>query len=157
MIVDAEKNSAAQLASKDDKRITKVGKFIRPTRIDELPQFINIIKGEMSVVGPRPERKELIEKYSKYVEAFPYRTKVKAGLTGYAQIMGKYNSNPYNKLLYDLIYIQKFSVILDLKLILMTVKIMFVKDSTEGVDEEFDEFMECFKKTLPELSKDETD
>ena len=157
MIVDAEKNSAAQLASKDDKRITKVGKFIRPARIDELPQFINIIKGEMSVVGPRPERKELIEKYSKYVEAFPYRTKVKAGLTGYAQIMGKYNSNPYNKLLYDLIYIQKFSVILDLKLILMTVKIMFVKDSTEGVDEEFDEFMECFKKTLPELSKDETD
>ena len=71
--------------------------------------------------------------------------------------MGKYNSNPYNKLLYDLIYIQKFSVILDLKLILMTVKIMFVKDSTEGVDEEFDEIMECFKKTLPELSKDETD
>lgn len=156
MVVDAEKDSKAVLAAKNDDRITKVGRFIRPTRIDELPQFINIIKGEMSVVGPRPERKELIEKYSKYVKAFPYRTKVKAGLTGYAQIMGKYNSNPYNKLLYDLIYIQKFSVILDIKLVLMTVKIMFVKDSTEGVDEEFDEFIECFKMTLTELP-DETE
>ena len=155
MIVDAEKNNKAMLASKGDSRITRVGKFIRATRIDEIPQFINIIKGDMSVVGPRPERKELIEKYSKYVEAFPYRTKVKAGLTGYAQIMGKYNSNPYNKLLYDLMYVQKFSVILDLKLILMTLKIMFMKESTEGVDEEFDMFMETFKKTLSNKSAEE--
>lgn len=155
MIVDAEKNHKAVLASKEDSRITKVGKFIRATRIDEIPQFINIIKGDMSVVGPRPERKELIDKYSKYVEAFPYRTKVKAGLTGYAQIMGKYNSNPYNKLLFDLMYVQKFSVILDMKLILMTIKIVFMKESTEGVDEEFDMFMETFTKTLEKKSAEE--
>lgn len=146
MIVNAEKNDKAVLASKNDSRITKVGNFIRATRIDELPQLINIIKGDMSVVGPRPERKELIEQYSDIVEAFPYRMKVKAGLTGYAQLMGKYNSNPYNKLLFDLMYVQKFSLILDLRLILLTMKIVFMKESTEGVDEEFERFMETFNR-----------
>ena len=97
--------------------------------------------------------KELIEKYSKYVEAFPYRTKVKAGLTGYAQIMGKYNSNPYNKLLYDLMYVQKFSVILDMKLILMTLKIMFMKESTEGVDKAA-ENQKLADELLKELDQD---
>lgn len=147
MIVNAEKNNKAVLASKGDSRITKVGNFIRATRIDELPQLINIIKGDMSVVGPRPERKELIDQYTDVVEAFPYRMKVKAGLTGYAQLLGKYNSNPYNKLLFDLMYVQKFSIILDLRLILLTLKIVFMKESTEGVDEEFEIFMETFNKT----------
>lgn len=147
MVVDAEKNKGAVLAAKNDNRITKMGRVIRATRIDELPQFINIIKGDMSIVGPRPERKELIDEYCGYVEAFPYRTKVKAGLTGYAQVMGKYNSNPYNKLLFDLIYVQNFSLILDFKLILMTLKIMFIKESTDGVDEDLDEFIKTFNKT----------
>lgn len=146
MIVNAEKNQKAVLASKNDSRITKVGNFIRATRIDELPQLINIIKGDMSVVGPRPERKTLIDQYTDVVEAFPYRMKVKAGLTGYAQLMGKYNSNPYNKLLFDLMYVQKFSLLLDLRLILLTLKIVFMKESTEGVDEEFEIFMETFNK-----------
>lgn len=147
MIVNAEKNNKAVLAAKNDSRITKVGRFIRATRIDELPQLINIIKGDMSVVGPRPERKALIEQYTDVVEAFPYRMKVKAGLTGYAQLMGKYNSNPYNKLLFDLMYVQKFSLLLDLRLILLTLKIVFMKESTEGVDEEFEIFMETFNRT----------
>lgn len=147
MIVNAEKNNQAVLASKGDSRITKVGNFIRATRIDELPQLINIIKGDMSVVGPRPERKALIDQYTDVVEAFPYRMKVKAGLTGYAQLLGKYNSNPYNKLLFDLMYVQKFSIILDIRLILLTLKIVFMKESTEGVDEEFEIFMETFNKT----------
>ncbi|MCQ2471008.1 MAG: exopolysaccharide biosynthesis polyprenyl glycosylphosphotransferase [Clostridia bacterium] len=147
MIVNAEKNNKAVLASKNDSRITKVGKFIRATRIDEIPQLINIMKGDMSVVGPRPERKALIDQYSDIVEAFPYRMKVKAGLTGYAQLMGKYNSNPYNKLLFDLMYVQKFSLLLDLRLILLTLKIVFMKESTEGVDEEFERFIESFNRT----------
>ncbi|MCQ2479163.1 MAG: exopolysaccharide biosynthesis polyprenyl glycosylphosphotransferase [Clostridia bacterium] len=155
MIVNAEKNNKAVLASKDDARITKVGKFIRATRIDEIPQLINIIKGDMSVVGPRPERKALIDQYSDVVEAFPYRMKVKAGLTGYAQLMGKYNSNPYNKLLFDLMYVQKFSLLLDLRLILLTLKIVFMKESTEGVDEEFERFMEMFNRTKEKNSDED--
>lgn len=146
MIVDAEKNNKAVLAAKNDTRITKVGAFIRATRIDELPQLINILKGDMSIVGPRPERRELIEEYTDYIDAFPFRTKVKAGLTGYAQLYGKYNSNPYNKLLFDLMYVQKFSLLLDFQLILLTLKIVFIKESTDGVDEEFDIFMETFEK-----------
>ena len=146
MVVDAEKNNKAVLASKNDSRITKVGAFIRATRIDELPQLINILKGDMSIVGPRPERKELIDEYTNYIESFPFRTKVKAGLTGYAQLYGKYNSNPYNKLLYDLMYVQKFSLILDLQLILHTLKIIFIKESTDGIDEDFDIFIDTFYK-----------
>lgn len=154
MIVDAEKNNKAVLASKNDSRITKVGNFIRATRIDELPQLINIFRGDMSVVGPRPERKVLIEQYSDIIESFPYRMKVKAGLTGYAQLMGKYNSNPYNKLLFDLMYVQKFSLLLDVRLILLTLKIVFMKESTEGVDEEFDAFVEEFNRTREKNSKE---
>ena len=154
MIVDAEKNNKAVLASKNDSRITKVGNFIRATRIDELPQLINILKGDMSVVGPRPERKVLIDKYSDIIESFPYRMKVKAGLTGYAQLMGKYNSNPYNKLLFDLMYVQKFSLLLDIRLILLTLKIVFMKESTEGVDEEFEAFVEAFNRTKENNSKE---
>ena len=133
MIVNAE-NSGAQLADKNDDRITPVGKFIRRTRFDELPQLLNVIKGDMSLVGPRPERPELAAKYEKKMPEFRFRLKVKAGLTGYAQVMGKYNTTPYDKLKFDLMYIENQSILLDLRLILMTVKVIFLPESTEGVD-----------------------
>lgn len=136
MIVDAEKYSGAVLASEKDPRIIPVGRILRATRLDELPQLINILKGEMSVVGPRPERPELAAEIEKEVPEFFYRLKVKAGLTGYAQVYGKYNTTSYDKLKLDLMYIRKYSLLLDLKLILMTPKIMLMKESTEGVSAE---------------------
>lgn len=134
MIVDAEKNGQVIPATDYDPRITKVGRITRATRIDELPQIINILKGEMSIVGPRPERVEHVEKYTEEIPEFIYRTKVKGGLTGYAQIYGKYNTSAYDKLRLDLMYIEKYSIILDIKLILMTLQIMLRKESTEGFD-----------------------
>jgi len=134
MIVDAEKNGA-QFSSKNDSRITKVGKFIRSTRIDELPQLFNILKGDMSIVGPRPERQTYIDEFCKETPEFIYRLKVKAGLTGYAQIYGKYNTTPLDKLKLDLMYIESYSLLLDIRLIFLTLKIMFTKESTEGVEE----------------------
>lgn len=133
MIVDAEKNGP-QPAVDNDSRITPVGKVIRALRIDELPQILNILKGDMSIVGPRPERIEHVEKYSAEIPEFVNRYKVKGGLTGYAQVYGKYNTSAYNKLKMDLIYIQNYSLAMDFKLILMTVKILFKKESTEGFD-----------------------
>ena len=135
MIVDAEKDGKARLATKHDARITKVGKVIRSTRLDELPQLINVLKGDMSLVGPRPERAEYIEQYVKDMPEFTYRMKVKGGLTGYAQVYGKYNTSAYDKLKMDLMYIEGYSFLLDIKLILMTIKVMFMKMSTEGVSE----------------------
>lgn len=136
MIVNAEGDGKARLASQNDSRITPVGEFIRKTRLDELPQLINILKGEMSIVGPRPERPEIIKKYEESIPEFACRLKVKGGLTGYAQIYGKYNTTPYDKLKMDMMYIQNYSFWLDIQLILMTLKIMFIKESTEGVAEE---------------------
>lgn len=133
MIQNAEEESGARLASEYDERILPVGRFLRLTRLDELPQLINILKGEMSVVGPRPERPELAAEIEKEIPEFSYRLKVKAGLTGYAQVYGKYNTTAYDKLKLDLTYIRKYSIWLDLKLILMTPKIMLMKESTEGV------------------------
>ena len=135
MIVDAEKDGKARLATENDDRITPVGKFIRATRIDELPQFFNILRGDMSLVGPRPERPEIIKEYCETVPEFAYRTKVKAGLTGYAQVYGKYNTTSYDKLKLDLIYVSKCSILLDIQLILLTLKVIFLKESTEGLDE----------------------
>ncbi len=132
MIVDAEKDDRSVPATENDPRITPVGNIIRKLRFDELPQLFNILKGDMSFVGPRPERVEHHEEYTKLIPEFPFRNKVKAGLTGYAQVMGKYNTTAYDKLLLDLIYIQKFSFFLDFRLILLTVKIIFMKESTEG-------------------------
>lgn len=132
MIVDAEKFGEVIPATDRDPRITKVGNIIRATRIDELPQILNILKGDMSIVGPRPERLEHVEKYSKDIPEFSYRLKVKGGLTGYAQIYGKYNTSAYDKLRLDLMYIEKYSLLLDIKLILMTLQIMLRKESTEG-------------------------
>ena len=136
MIQDAEKDGHARLASEHDDRILPVGRFLRATRLDELPQLINVLKGGMSMVGPRPERPELAAEIEKELPEFPYRLKVKAGLTGYAQIYGKYNTTAYDKLKLDLTYIRNYSFFLDLKLMIMTPKIMLMKESTEGVIDE---------------------
>jgi len=131
---DAEKDGQARLAQKNDDRITPVGKVIRKCRIDELPQLFNILKGDMSFIGPRPERPEIIAQYVEVMPEFVYRMKVKAGLAGFAQVYGKYNTTPYDKLKLDLTYIENYSVLLDLKLMLLTLKVLFWPDSTEGVD-----------------------
>lgn len=134
MIVDAEKYAGAVLATEDDPRITKTGKVIRATRLDELPQLLNIVKGDMSIVGPRPERKVIADEYCKDIPEFAYRLKVRGGLTGYAQIYGKYNTSAYDKLRLDLMYIENYSFLLDIKLIILTMRIIFSKESTEGID-----------------------
>ena len=133
MIVDAEKDGVARLASRKDDRITPIGHVIRKLRLDELPQLINVWKGDMSIVGPRPERPEIEQEYEKLLPEFRYRLRVKAGLTGYAQILGKYNTTPQDKLLLDLMYIENWTILLDLKLIFMTLKVLFMPESTEGV------------------------
>lgn len=133
MRVDSEKEF--KRTTSDDDRITPIGKIIRPFRLDELPQLFNIFLGHMSVVGPRPEMKEIIEGYKETLPEFNLRHKVKAGLTGYAQIYGKYNTSAQNKLNMDLYYIEHYSVLEDIKLIAMTIKILFLRESTEGFSE----------------------
>ena len=136
MRVDAEKDGIARLSSgENDDRITPVGRIIRKFRLDELPQLINILKGDMSLVGPRPERPEIAAEYEKELPEFRLRLQVKAGLTGYAQVYGKYNTIPYDKLMMDLMYISHQGVFEDLRILLATVKILFMPDSTEGVGE----------------------
>ncbi len=134
MRVDSETKSGARLAAKGDSRVTPVGRVLRKIHFDELPQLFNIIKGDMSIVGPRPERPEIAAQYEKEIPEFSYRLKVKAGLTGYAQVYGKYNTKPYDKLKLDLTYIENYSILLDLQLVATTVKILFQKENTEGVD-----------------------
>lgn len=136
MVTDAEKQGAVIPCTDHDPRITKVGNIIRRFRIDELPQIFNILRGDMSVVGPRPERVEHVKKYCEEVPEFAYRMRVKGGLTGYAQIFGKYNTSAYDKLKLDLMYIENQSLLLDLKMILLTVKTLFIAESTEGFEEE---------------------
>ena len=132
MVVNSEKHGA-RLAKKNDSRITPIGRVIRRLHFDELPQLFNILKGDMAFVGPRPERREITDEYAKAIPEFPYRLKVKAGLTGYAQVYGQYNTVPYDKLKMDLTYITSYSVWLDIKLIILTVKILFQKEKSEGV------------------------
>ena len=134
MIVDSERHGA-RLAKAHDDRITPVGKVIRRLHFDELPQLFNILKGDMALVGPRPERKEITEEYSKAIPEFSFRLKVKAGLTGYAQVYGQYNTIPYDKLKLDLTYITSYSLWLDIKLMILTVKILFKKEKSAGVDD----------------------
>ena len=131
---DAEKDGVARLATENDDRITPVGHFIRKLRLDEIPQLFNILSGSMSIVGPRPERPEIASQYEENMPEFALRLQVKAGLTGYAQVYGKYNTPPYDKVQMDLIYVSTQSFLVDLKLILMTVKILFMKESTQGID-----------------------
>lgn len=151
MRVDAEKDGVARLASKGDERITPFGRFIRTVRIDELPQLFNIIKGDMSFIGPRPERPEIIKQYMEDMPEFAFRTKVKAGLAGYAQVYGKYNTTPYDKLKLDLTYIENYSVWLDIKLMLLTLKVLITPDSTEGVEKE----QKTALKNVPPQKEDE--
>ena len=135
MRVDAEKDGVARLSTGDnDDRITPVGRIIRKVRIDELPQLINILKGVMSIVGPRPERPEIAAQYEEVMPEFALRLQMKAGLTGYAQVYGKYNTTPYDKLQMDLMYIAEANVLNDLKIMLATVKVLFLSESTEGIE-----------------------
>lgn len=134
MVVNADKDGAVK-ATENDNRITPVGKIIRPLRLDELPQLFNILFGSMSFVGPRPERIENVYEYTNRFPDFDLRHRVKGGLTGYAQIYGKYNTTPEDKLKMDLIYIERYSLLLDIKLVMMTIKILFMRESTEGFDD----------------------
>lgn len=156
MIVDAEKEGKSIPATGRDPRITKVGHVIRATRVDELPQILNILKGDMSVVGPRPERLEHVQKYSESIPEFAYRLKVKGGLTGYAQIYGKYNTSPYDKLRLDLMYIENYSLLLDIKLILMTIRIMLKKESTEGFEKNL-ELEQLKQEALTQVERESED
>lgn len=133
MRVDSEKQGA-RLAMKKDDRVTPIGRVLRNIHFDELPQLFNIIKGDMSLVGPRPERPEIAEAYKRVIPEFDYRLKVKAGLTGFAQVYGKYNTTPYDKLKLDLTYIENYTFFLDIKLMFLTFKILFQKENTEGVE-----------------------
>ena len=153
MRVDAEKDGVARLASDHDDRITPVGRLIRAIRFDELPQLINILKGDMSIVGPRPERKVIADEYCKDIPEFDYRLKVRGGLTGYAQIYGKYNTSAYDKLRLDLMYIENYSLLLDIKLMILTIRILFSKESTEGVDKAA-ENQKLADELLKELDQD---
>ena len=136
MIVDAEKDGRPHPAGEKDDRITHVGSIIRACRVDELPQLFNIFAGDMSIVGPRPERYEHVIKYTQDIPEFKFREKVKGGLTGYAQVYGKYNTSALDKLKLDLTYIADYSVLLDFQIIFETIKILFQKESTEGFDSE---------------------
>lgn len=134
MVPDAEKLTGPKFAEKDDPRITKIGKFLRACRLDELPQLINILLGDMSVVGPRPERPVFINQFEKEIENYDYRFAVKAGLTSLSHVYGRYSTYIHDRTYYDLYYIANYSFFLDLKIILLTTKTIFLKSSAEGED-----------------------
>ena len=135
MRIEAEKDGVARLASENDDRITPVGRVIRAIRFDEIPQLVNILRGDMSIVGPRPERPEIAAQYEETLPAFRLRLQVKAGLTGYAQVYGRYNTEPADKLKMDLMYINNIGLMEDLRLMFVTVKTLFVKESTQGIED----------------------
>ncbi len=136
MVMNAEKLTGPVLATDKDPRITPLGGFLRATRIDELPQLFNVLFGHMSIVGPRPERQFFIDQFKQYIPDFEYRLAVKAGITGLAQVLGKYTTTPEDKLRYDLLYIRNYSFLLDLRIMLQTIKILFMKASSQGVSEQ---------------------
>lgn len=151
MCVNAEKDGIPQLSSgARDPRITPVGRVIRACRIDELPQLFNILKGDMTIVGPRPERPQSAEQYEREIPAFALRLQVKAGLTGYAQVYGRYNTEPYDKLQMDLMYINRMSIFEDIRLIFATVKILFMRESTQGYSEDQVNYFENAKREILE-------
>lgn len=132
MKVDAEKYTGPMLAQENDPRITKLGKFLRTVRLDELPQIWNVVVGDMSIVGPRPERPFFVEQFTKETPEYAYRHNVKPGITGMAQVYGKYNTTAFDKLVYDLMYIEKCGIVTDFSIIIQTVKVLFTKSATEG-------------------------
>ena len=144
MIEDAEKHTGPVLATEKDTRITPLGRFLRASRIDELPQLFNVLKGDMSIVGPRPERPFFAEQFNEEIDGFKYRVYVKAGITGLAQILGNYSTDPKTKSKYDLLYIKNYSLLLDIKIIFNTIKIIFLKSSSKGVvnEKELDEILQ---------------
>jgi len=131
---DAEDDGVPRLTAIDDERITPVGRIIRKARIDELPQLFNVLSGSMSIVGPRPERPEIAKQYEEVYPNFGFRTKVKAGLTGFAQIYGRYSTAPEEKLFLDIMYIETFSILEDIKLMLQTIRVVFQTSSAEGIE-----------------------
>lgn len=133
MRVDAEKLSGPMLAQENDPRITRLGAFLRAVRLDELPQIWNVLVGNMSIVGPRPERPFFVEQFKQGIPEYVYRMNVKPGITGLAQVYGKYNTTAYDKLIYDLVYIQNAGIRMDLTIIIQTVRVLFQKSATEGV------------------------
>jgi len=137
MIPDAEKLSGPKFAEKDDPRITPIGKILRSCRLDELPQILNILKGDMSVVGPRPERPVFVEQFEQEIENYDYRFAVKAGLTSLSHVYGRYSTYIHDRTYYDLFYITHYSLFLDIKIMLLTAKTMFLKSAAEGVEENF--------------------
>ncbi|MNI36430.1 UDP-N-acetylgalactosamine-undecaprenyl-phosphate N-acetylgalactosaminephosphotransferase [compost metagenome] len=134
MVQDAEKHTGPVLASAQDARITKLGQFIRATRIDELPQLFNVIRGEMSLVGPRPERAFFVDQFKDELPHYNYRLMVKPGLTGLAQVMANYTTSPSDKLRYDMMYIKNYSPILDLKILFQTILVVLRRDQSKGLD-----------------------
>jgi lipopolysaccharide/colanic/teichoic acid biosynthesis glycosyltransferase len=132
MVVDAEKNVGAVLATENDQRITKTGLIMRSARIDEIPQFFNVLAGSMSLVGPRPERPVFVKEYNKKYPQYRYRLSVKPGITGLAQVKGSYTTTPENKLKSDLMYIINYSVLLDIKILFQTVKVVLNKEQAKG-------------------------
>lgn len=151
MSESAESESGPVLASKNDSRVTKVGKFIRSTRIDELPQLLNVLKGDMSLVGPRPERPFFVEQFKEQNPYYSLRHTVRAGITGYAQVYGKYSTDFNSKLNFDLLYIKTYSMAFDFKLLFQTIKILFDKVSSRGVDS--DDVVESNKDEWSDFAK----
>lgn len=136
MIPDAEKYTGPMLAIKDDPRITRSGRWLRQMRLDEIPQFWNVLIGDMSLVGPRPEREHFINLYMQSLPEYQFREKVRAGITGLAHVLGKYNTTPEERIKLDLTYIQNYSFFLDIKILIDTVRIVLSKGYAEGVSDD---------------------
>jgi exopolysaccharide biosynthesis polyprenyl glycosylphosphotransferase len=151
MSATAEKDSGPVLATANDARVTTVGKYLRSLRIDELPQLINVLRGDMSLVGPRPERPFFVEQFVEQNKYYDLRHNIRAGITGFAQVYGKYASDFSSKLNFDLLYIQKYSLLFDIKILLQTIKILFDKVSSKGVDEEA--IMDLSTQSFPDIIK----
>jgi len=127
MVDRAEAATGPVLAGPDDGRITRVGRFLRATRIDEIPQLFNVLNGTMSLVGPRPERPEFVEEFLRTIPGYAERLQVKPGLTGLAQVNGEYRTTAEYKLKYDLAYIYNYSLWLDMRIMAETVKVMLTR------------------------------